>query len=208
MTPHYWQLFASQHTDLLFLPPLTWIWLGFRSGAITSTWCWILTKQRLSSLVYLGLWTLLMMIWSCLGFPFTLVPTSTFLAWLTRHTFEDHVYGIASRLSKNWYFEFGEMCICGHLSVLRCYYVFVLPILDPEWHTLNGLTGSALVRYSEGRTFAVRPVQLVSLVICKIARIAVCNTWSSGGTALCRVGGATSQLDLPPLTPLSVAGCG
>ena len=45
----------------------------------------------------------------------------------------------------------------------------------------------------------------VSLVICSPARIAVCNTWSSGGTALCRVGGATSQLDLPSLTPLSVA---
>ena len=28
------------------------------------------------------------------------------------------------------------------------------------------------------------------------------------GTALCRVGGATSELDLPLLTPLSVAGCG
>ena len=40
------------------------------------------------------------------------------------------------------------------------------------------------------------------------ARIAVCNTWSSRGTALCRVEGATSQLDLLFLTPLSVAGCG
>ena len=48
----------------------------------------------------------------------------------------------------------------------------------------------------------------VNLVICSPARIAVCNTWSSGGTALCRVGGATSQLDLPSLTPLSVAGYG
>ena len=48
----------------------------------------------------------------------------------------------------------------------------------------------------------------VSLVICSPARIAVCNTWSSGGTALCRVGGAISQLDLPSLPPLSVAGCG
>ena len=36
----------------------------------------------------------------------------------------------------------------------------------------------------------------------------VCNTWSSGGTALCMVRDATSQLDLPSLTPLSVAGCG
>ena len=48
----------------------------------------------------------------------------------------------------------------------------------------------------------------VSLVICSPARIAVCNTWSSGGTALCRGGDATSQLDLPSLTPLLVAGCG
>ena len=47
-----------------------------------------------------------------------------------------------------------------------------------------------------------------SLVICSPARIAVCNTWSSGDTALCRVGGATSQLDLPSLTPLFVAGFG
>ena len=35
MTPHYWQLFASQQTDLLLLPPLTGTWLGLRSGAIT-----------------------------------------------------------------------------------------------------------------------------------------------------------------------------
>ena len=47
-----------------------------------------------------------------------------------------------------------------------------------------------------------------SLVIYSPARIAVCNTWSSGGTALCRVGGATTQLDLPSLTPLSIACCG
>ena len=35
MTPHYWQLFASQQTDLLLLPSLTGTWLGFRSGAVT-----------------------------------------------------------------------------------------------------------------------------------------------------------------------------
>ena len=29
--PHYWQLFASQQTDLLLLPPLAGTWLGFRS---------------------------------------------------------------------------------------------------------------------------------------------------------------------------------
>ena len=55
------------------------------------------------------------------------------------------------------------------------------------------------------RTFAADSVQQV---LWFAARIAECNTWSSGGTALCRVGGATSQLDPPSLTPLSVAGCG
>ena len=34
------------------------------------------------------------------------------------------------------------------------------------------------------------------------------NTWSSGGTALGRVRGTTSHLDLPSQTPLSVADCG
>ena len=48
----------------------------------------------------------------------------------------------------------------------------------------------------------------VRLVICSKVRIAVCNMWSSGGTALRRVGGATSQFDLPSLSPLSEAGCG
>ena len=71
--------------------------------------------------------------------------------------------------------------------------------------TLSGRTGSALAWRSEGRTFASQSVQKV---LWFAARIELCNTWSSGGTALCRVEGATSQLDLPSLTPLSVAGCG
>ena len=55
------------------------------------------------------------------------------------------------------------------------------------------------------RRFAADSVQQV---LWFAARIVVCNTCSSGGTALCRVGRATSQLDLPSLTPLSVGGCG
>ena len=35
MISYYWQLFASQQTDLLSLPLLTGTWLGLRSGAIT-----------------------------------------------------------------------------------------------------------------------------------------------------------------------------
>ena len=74
-------------------------------------------------------------------------------------------------------------------------------------YTLSGRTGSALVWHSEGRTIEALS-GAVSVFICSPARIAVCNTWRSGGTALCRVGGPTSELDLPSLTPLSVAGCG
>ena len=70
---------------------------------------------------------------------------------------------------------------------------------------LSGRTGSALAWHSEGRTFTALSVQQVFRFA---ARIALCNTWSSGSTALCSVGGATSQLDLPSLTPLSVADCG
>ena len=70
---------------------------------------------------------------------------------------------------------------------------------------LSDRTCSALVWHSEGRTFAADSVQQV---LWFAARIAVRNKWSSGDTALCRVGGAASQLDLPSLTPLSIAGCG
>ena len=42
--------------------------------------------------------------------------------------------------------------------------------------------------------------------VAELHRFILC-TRRSGGTALW-VGGATSQLDLPSLTPLSVAGCG
>ena len=32
-------------------------------------------------------------------------------------TFKDHVLGVVSRVSENWYFEVGETYICGHLCV-------------------------------------------------------------------------------------------
>ena len=43
-------------------------WPGFRSGAITCAWYWILTKLRLLWLVDPGLRTLPMVTWSFLGF--------------------------------------------------------------------------------------------------------------------------------------------
>ena len=94
-----------------------------------------------------------------------------------------------------------------------CFLVLVLVLLSeqlleknillyPEWPHRQ-CVGLAFRRsHDRGSLSAVSPV------ICSPTRIAVCNTWSSGDTALCRVGGATSQLDRPGLTPLSVAGCG
>ena len=75
-------LFTSQQTDLLLLPLLTGIWQGFRSGAITDAWYWILILLVIHDTVSIdpGLWTLLMVTWSCLWFPFALVPTSSSLA--------------------------------------------------------------------------------------------------------------------------------
>ena len=51
-----------------------------------------------------------------------------------------------------------------------------------SFHTLSGRTGSA-VRWS-----GIPKVARSRLTHCSPARIEVCNTWSSGGTALCRVG--------------------
>ena len=79
--------------------------------------------------------------------------------------------------------------------------IIIIIYHDPEWPHRQ-CVGLAFRRSHERGSLSA-----ISLVICSPARIAVCNTWSSGGTALCRVGVRTSQLDLPSLTPLSVAGC-
>ena len=100
--------------------------------------------------------------------------------------------------------EYGQIIFieCVHFfQTSICYYnVGSLIGWGPEWPHRQCV---GLAFWS--RTFVANPVQQVLRFA---ARIAVCNTWSSGGTALRRVGGATSQLDLPSLTPLSVAGCG
>ena len=119
MTPHYWQLFASQQTDLLLLPPLTGTLLGFRSFAIAGEWYWILTKLRLLWLVDPEPSTLLLVTWFCPGVPFALVQTLTFLAWsLTAGSpSKTMAWYCLQCLSKNWYFEVGEACFCEHLCV-------------------------------------------------------------------------------------------
>ena len=42
-------------------------------------------------------------------------------------TFEDHVCGIVSRVSENWYFEVSETYICGHLCVTSLLFCICSP---------------------------------------------------------------------------------
>ena len=73
------------------------------------------------------------------------------------------------------------------------------------FYTLSGRTGSALVWHSEvagsGLTQCRKSCDLQPALQCAIRGaqgVLPCVGW----------GGATSQLDLPSLTPLSSAGCG
>ena len=142
MTPHYWQLLASQQTDLLLLPLLTGTWLGFRSGAITSAWFWILTKQCLALLLYPGLWSLhRVTCWSRRFFLFALVSTSTSLAWSFTASSPSKnmcdVRGIVSRVYQRiGILRLVKRVFVGTPVLLRCYYAFVLPIFQycsPVW---------------------------------------------------------------------------
>ena len=100
-----------------------------------------------------------------------------------------------------WYFK---------VYFLLCPRVLWTKLVQESWYTISFTEWQH--RQCVGLVFQTLHVRsslsAVSLVICSPARIAVCNMWSSGSTALCRVGGATRQLDLPSLTPLSIAGCG
>ena len=119
MTPHYWQLFRSQQADLLLLPPLN------RDFARIQEWCnhWsmilnpnktialVVSKFRtmnpdLGDLVLSGvsIWASLYL--AILGVKFDSWLTSKKIAWYC-----------LSCLSKNWYFEVGEVCRCEHLCV-------------------------------------------------------------------------------------------
>ena len=96
--------------------------------------------------------------------------------------------------------ESGRGDSCHHCCVT--YIQIICKFVYPEWPHRQ------CVGLAFRRSHVRSSLSAASLVICSPARIAVCNTWSTGVTALCRVGGATSQFDLPSQTPLSVAACG
>ena len=66
------------------------------------------------------------------------------------------------------------------------------------FNTFNGCIGKAVASYAEGCWFDSRQM-LHRFVLCK---------WCSESTALYRVAVTSSQLDLPSLAPLSIAGFG
>ena len=79
----------------------------------------------------------------------------------------------------------------------------IFNFLYPEWPR----TCTSMVWHFEGRTFAANSVQQVLWFAAQPAL--QCAIRGAQGVLPCvGWGGATSQLDLPSLTPLSVAGCG
>ena len=117
--------------------------------------------------------------------------------WLHIRIRANYIIMIISRANSRFYSSNHE----GFLNTPEIYWTkLIVPSI--------GLTPIPLVAAQAVLGLAFRrshdqgSLSAVSLVICSSARIAVCNTWSSGGTALCRVGSATSQLDLPSLTQI------
>ena len=84
------------------------------------------------------------------------------------------------------------------LTLIYNLWIKVHSLYSSVYYILSGHTGSALVWHTQGRAFSFRIV----------ASIYTVPYVEPGSTALCRVGVTASQLDLPSLTPLSVAGCG
>ena len=75
--------------------------------------------------------------WSCLGFPFALVPTLTFLAWSLTAGWPSKTMCVVmvTSVSMNWDFEVGEACLCGHLCVVS----LLLCICSPNpWVMFSG----------------------------------------------------------------------
>ena len=137
MTSHYRQLFASQQTVLLLLPPLPGTWLGFGSSAITGAWYRILTKLRLQwyidsnpphgDLVLSGVSV-------CASPNLNILGSKVLQQAHLRRT-------CLTCLSQNWYFEVGEACLCGHVCVAS----LLLCICTPNpWVLFSGVGGPLL----------------------------------------------------------------
>ena len=139
MTLHYWQLYASQQTDLLLVgASLNRDLAKIQEWWITRALNLIFTRLRLSSLVDPELWTI-SMVTSCLWFLSELVPTSTTFGvkFDSKLTLEDHMRGIVCRVSQRvGILRLVKRIFVDTSEVLRCYFAFFLKFLEycpPVW---------------------------------------------------------------------------
>ena len=126
-------------------------------------WCMIQNLDKTKGWVVIvdpGLWTLPMVNWSCLGLPFALVPTSTFLAWsLSAGSPSKTICVVLSPVSLK---EFVILRLVKRVFVdtsvlLRCYCAFVFAILEycsPVWGSSSEC-----------------PLQLLELQVYSVARV-------------------------------------
>ena len=84
-----------------------------------------------------------MVTWSCLWFLSELVPTSAYLAWSLTASWPPQTicaWYCFLCLSENWYFEVGEVYICGHLCVTSLLFCNCSPNL---WEFFSGWGSAA-----------------------------------------------------------------
>ena len=110
------------------------------TAVVTCARYWILTKLRLYSLEDPGLWTLSSVTWSCLLFPFELVPSTTSLAWRLTPC------SLSIKTIYAWYCCscLSELVLCGwwsgYLSTPLCYFVAIMHVFSsPIDFSINGL---------------------------------------------------------------------
>ena len=133
MTPHYWQLFASQQTDLLVLLPFN------RDLALIQAWCnhWcmILNPNKSKALVFIRSRTVNPpygdLVVSGVSIRACLYLDILGVKFDSKLTFEDHVRGIVSLVSQ----RIGILRLVKRIFVdtsvlLHCYFAFVLSILE------------------------------------------------------------------------------
>ena len=98
-----------------------------------------------------------MMTWSCLGLVICASPILDILSVKvdSRLTFEDHVHGIVSRVSQRiCIFRLVKRVFVDTSVLLRCYYAFVLSILEyccPVW----GSAAKCCLQLLERRVYSV-----------------------------------------------------
>ena len=140
MIRHYYQLIASHQTDRLLLPPTQDL---ARIQECCNHWC-ILNPNKTKALVVSRSRTVSPP-HGDLVLPGVSIRASPNLDILgvkfdIKLTFEDHVRGIVSRVSQRIGILRLVKCIFFDTSVLRCYFAFVLPILEycsPVWESAD-----------------------------------------------------------------------